>query len=157
MSAGMQQTTPAAEIVSFDRPEALPSWLDMDSLVAFLHHALKPYEDTPEDIRRGIEYALSDDPAKGGFVLVAHQEQRLLGALVMLRTAMGGYIPANILLFVAVDPATRGQGLGRRLVEQALEACDGPIKLHVEYDNPAKRLYERIGFTSKYAELRYQK
>ncbi|MEA1899074.1 MAG: GNAT family N-acetyltransferase, partial [Bacteroidota bacterium] len=32
----------------------------------------------------------------------------------------------------------------------------GNIKLHVEYDNPAKRLYERIGFTTKYAEMRYE-
>jgi hypothetical protein len=27
----------------------------------------------------------------------------------------------------------------------------------VEYDNPAKRLYERVGMKTKYAEMRYEK
>jgi hypothetical protein len=27
----------------------------------------------------------------------------------------------------------------------------------VEYDNPAKRLYERMGFSTKYAEMRWQR
>ena len=49
-----------------------------------------------------------------------------------------------------------GRGIGRRTIERALDQADGPVKLHVEYDNPAKRLYERIGFTSKYAEMRYE-
>ncbi|MDK2978441.1 MAG: hypothetical protein PWP52_1155, partial [Bacteroidales bacterium] len=31
------------------------------------------------------------------------------------------------------------------------------VKLHVEYDNPAKRLYERLGMTTKYAEMRLKK
>jgi ribosomal protein S18 acetylase RimI-like enzyme len=34
---------------------------------------------------------------------------------------------------------------------------NGDIALHVEYDNPAKNLYERAGFTSKYIEMRYNK
>ena len=52
-------------------------------------------------------------------------------------------------------PDLRGQGLGRRIIEEACGGLDGAVKLHVEYDNPAKRLYERIGFSTKYAEMRY--
>ena len=70
---------------------------------------------------------------------------------------MKGYVPENILLFVAVSPEERGKGMGRRIVEYALGKVEGGVKLHVEYDNPARRLYERIGFTSKYAEMRYVK
>jgi len=54
-----------------------------------------------------------------------------------------------------VDPKSRGCGIGRKLIRQALSRCAGDIKLHVEYDNPAIRLYERLGFSSKYAEMRY--
>lgn len=138
-----------------DSQDQLPEGLDLDRLVDFLHRSLKPYEDTPRDIRRGIEYALSQEPGQGGFAVLGMLDGRLAGALVMLETGMGGYIPENLLLFVAVDPQLRGRGLGRQIVEDALARCEGDVKLHVEYDNPAKRLYERIGFSSKYAEMRY--
>jgi len=43
------------------------------------------------------------------------------------------------------------------MLDLAIELCDGDVKLHVEYDNPAKRLYERIGFKNKYADMRFKK
>ena len=50
----------------------------------------------------------------------------------------------------------KGEGaFARRIIEEACGGLDGAVKLHVEYDNPAKRLYERIGFSTKYAEMRY--
>ena len=144
-------------------------WLTLEGLACLLHEWLKPYEDTVADIMRGIKDALAgeamtgakpyDSPKgqRGGFVLVAETDLKPLGALVMLRTGMKGYVPENILLFVAVDPSARGEGLGSRLVKHAIALCDGNVKLHVEYENPAKRLYERLGFTNKYAEMRYEK
>lgn len=142
-------------LIDVRHDDDLPEWLDRDGLVEFLHTSLKPYEDTKPDIASGVDYALSDAPGRGGFVVLAAEDERLMGALVMLNTGMKGYIPENLLLFVAVSPAARGRGLGRRIIEHAVGRCDGPVKLHVEYDNPAKRLYERLGFTSKYAEMRY--
>jgi ribosomal protein S18 acetylase RimI-like enzyme len=115
---------------------------------------MKPYEDAPEDIERALAYAFSSNPAEGGFLHLLRWRGHLAGALLMLNTGMGGYVPENILLFVSVDPELRGRGLGRVLVERSLRECKGSVKLHVEYDNPAKRLYERLGFTSKYAEMR---
>ncbi|MCW8831309.1 MAG: GNAT family N-acetyltransferase, partial [Gammaproteobacteria bacterium] len=44
----------------------------------------------------------------------------------------------------------------KSVVERALEEAEGDVKLHVEYDNPAKHLYERLGFTTKYAEMRWK-
>ncbi len=149
-----QTNAPPTELLVVRRDGELPPWLDRSELARFLHASLKPYEDTIPDIERGLDYAWSEAPGKGGYVVLAVDGQRLLGALVMLDTGMSGYIPENLLLFVAVDPATRGQGLGRRIIEHAVERCDGAVKLHVEHDNPAKRLYERLGFESKYAEMR---
>jgi len=148
-------TASELELIRVDSAPDLPGWLDLEALTEFLHESLKPYEDSVEDVRRGLEYALSNERGKGGFVILGVLENRLVGALTMLETGMAGYIPENLLLFVAVAPEMRGRGLGRRIVEDALARCDGAVKLHVEYDNPAKRLYERIGFTSKYAEMRY--
>lgn len=129
-----------------------PLWGQRNLLVSFLHKTMKPYEDSPADINRALDKMLSDET---GFAMLMEQGGKLVGALVMLDTGMSGYIPEHILLFVSVSPALRGQGLGRVLVEKSLAECNGQVKLHVEYDNPAKRLYERIGFTTKYAEMRY--
>lgn len=143
------------DILRIDNAGGFPEWLDKDGLAQFLHESLKPYEDAVPDIHKGLDYALSEKPGEGGFVLVGRVNGRLSASLVMLKTGMSGYIPENILLFVAVSPDSRGQGLGRQIIECAIAECQGNVKLHVEYDNPAKRLYERIGFTTKYAEMRY--
>ncbi|HAS45531.1 MAG TPA: GNAT family N-acetyltransferase, partial [Microscillaceae bacterium] len=71
-------------------------------------------------------------------------------------TGMKDYIPENILVYIAVHQEYRGAGLGGQLVEKALTSVKGSVALHVEPDNPAKRLYERMGFTNKYLEMRWQ-
>lgn len=146
-----------------------PGWLTPETLARLLYEWLKPYEDTVADIMSGIESALAGTAStaagdrenrtnrRGSFILVAGTGETPVGALVMLNTGMKGYVPENLLLFVAVDPSRRGKGIGSRLVQYAVELCEGNVKLHVEYDNPAKGLYEHLGFTNKYAEMRYEK
>ena len=48
-------------------------------------------------------------------------------------------------------------GLGLKLMNAAMEAAKGDIALHVEPENPAGFLYEKLGFTSKYKEMRLVK
>lgn len=132
-----------------------PSWADHAKVVQFFHETMEPYNDTVEDVTRALDYALVPEKGQGGFVMLAHRGEELLGALCMLKTGMSGYIPENILLFVTVSPDARGQGIGGQLIKHCLTQVDGEVKLHVEYENPAKRLYERLGFATKYAEMRW--
>jgi ribosomal protein S18 acetylase RimI-like enzyme len=132
-----------------------PANVTPDDVTRFLSRSLKPFDDPPEDIARGVADALSPAPPGNGFVLLALSGDRLVGSLVMLKTGMKGYVPENLLLYVAVDPEHRGKGIGGRLCREAKKAVEGVVKLHVEYDNPAKRLYERLGFENKYAEMRW--
>ena len=81
----------------------------------------------------------------------------MAGIVIMIETGMTDYIPEYFLVYVAVNSKLRGQGIGGKLIDESLAKADGDVALHVEYDNPAKRLYERLGFTSKYAEMRYKK
>jgi ribosomal-protein-alanine N-acetyltransferase len=70
---------------------------------------------------------------------------------------MDGYIPENILVYIATDKNHRGKGIGKMLIELTIEKTDGDIALHVDADNPAKKLYEKFGFTNPYLEMRLKK
>lgn len=131
--------------------------LTREQYVEFLHTHLDQFGDSKEAINKCIDFAFGKDGKLGGFLLAAYYEEKLVGALIINNTGMSGYIPEHILVYVAVDGSYRGKGFGKEVVEYALNECPGDVKLHVEYENPAKRLYERIGFTTKYAEMRYKK
>jgi GNAT superfamily N-acetyltransferase len=50
---------------------------------------------------------------------------------------------------ITVLPAFRNAGIGTTLLERLMaeaRAGDKPLRIHVEQDNPARRLYERLGF-----------
>ena len=143
--------------IKIENQEEFPINIDRKQVVRFLHETMKPYEDSLKAIEHSFDYLFSREVGKGGFLLLAVNRNRLIGALLMLNTGMKGSVPENILLFVSVLPSFRGNGIGRKLVECSIAECKGDVKLHVEYDNPAKHLYERIGFTNKYAEMRFIK
>jgi [ribosomal protein S18]-alanine N-acetyltransferase len=126
-------------------------------VVDFLFKALEQYGDAKHHIQACMDYVYSVDAGHGGEVFVAYQKHHLLGAVIVNRTGMSGFIPENILVYIAVDPSTRGLGIGKRLMDLAIEQTPGDIALHMEPDNPARRLYERLGFTSKYIEMRLHK
>ena len=144
------------EIKEIRKPEDFGE-LTKQQLVDFLFEHLDRFGDPKPDIEKSIDYALSQAEGKGGFLLAAYYENKLVGALVMNNTGMSGYIPENILVYIAVDASYRGKGFGEQIIRKSFEMADSDVKLHVEYDNPAKRLYERVGMENKYAEMRYKK
>ncbi len=127
---------------------------DNKKIAEFLFANLDQFGDKQEFILKAISYAMN--PAKGGFVLVAVEENEIVGAVVINRTGMDGYIPSNILVYIAVRSDQRGKGVGKKLMLEAMANTTGGVALHVEPDNPAKKLYEKLGFTNKYLEMRYQ-
>jgi ribosomal protein S18 acetylase RimI-like enzyme len=134
-----------------------PTTLEENELVDFLFESLDEFGDPKHHIRAAIEYSCSSHKGKGGFVVLGRIDNKLVGAVVINQTGMSGYIPENILVYIAVDSKTRGMGVGKQLMTKAMEMAKGSIALHVEPNNPAKFLYEKLGFTNKYLEMRYQK
>lgn len=131
--------------------------LTKKDFIDFLFNNLDRFGDPKDQIEMSIDYAFSKAEGKGGFLLAGFWENNLVSGLIMNKTGMSGYIPDNILVYVAVDANYRGKGIGAKTIQKSFELAEGDIKLHVEYDNPAKRLYERLGMTSKYAEMRLKK
>ena len=125
------------------------------TIANFLFTHLEQYGDQIEDILKCIDYAMN--PEKGGSIIVGLEEEKIVGVVILNNTGMGGFIPENILVYIAVDNSQRGKGFGKKLMQKAIDTAEGNIALHVEPDNPAKILYEKLGFTNKYLEMRLVK
>ena len=93
----------------------------------------------------------------GGLLVTSWDKEELIGVAVTNRTGMDGYIPQNILVYIATHKEYRGIGIGKQLLGEIIEQSEGDIALHVEPDNPAKRLYESFGFNNKYLEMRLKR
>lgn len=130
------------------------TFLQKNEIADFLFEHLGEYGDPKEDIMKCLDYALDSGLHAGGFVVLAREKNKIVGALVMNKTGMSGYIPENILVYIAVDANQRGKGIGGKIMDLALKMANGAVALHVEADNPARKLYERLGFTNKYLEMR---
>ncbi|MCC5938983.1 MAG: GNAT family N-acetyltransferase [Lunatimonas sp.] len=133
------------------------TYLQKKEIADFLFQHLDQYGDPHEHIMRCLDYALDQAVDKGGFAVLAREENLVVGTVVVNKTGMSGYIPENILVYIAVDASQRGKGLGKRLMQMAINMAQGSIALHVEPDNPARNLYEKLGFTNKYLEMRLTK
>jgi [ribosomal protein S18]-alanine N-acetyltransferase len=140
----------------FTQSEALTT-IEKAELVDFLYNHLDQFGDSKEAILKAIDYALLSYPLAGGFVLIARENNDIIGAVVMNKTGMEEYIPENILVYIAVHKKARGKGVGKQLMKEAIKMAKGNIALHVEPDNPAKYLYEKLGFENKYLEMRLTK
>ncbi|MEA2043577.1 MAG: GNAT family N-acetyltransferase [Bacteroidota bacterium] len=137
--------------------ENKPNTEEKNEVINFLFEQLENYGDPKQDIEKCIGYALKEYTSFGGFVLIAKEKTDILGAVVYNKTGMKDYIPDNILVYIATHKDHRGKGIGKQLMKKSIEISEGDIALHVEPDNPAKFLYEKIGFTNKYLEMRYKK
>ena len=124
-----------------------------ERIAGFLQKHLDEFGDEIADIQKCLNYVFD----WGGNILLAAKEGDIVGAVVLNETGMSGYIPENILVYIAVHQDYRGIGLGKNLMEQAIKITRGAIALHVEPENPAVHLYKRLGFTNKYLEMRFSK
>jgi len=129
----------------------------LDNIADFLFEHLDQYGDDISSIKRCIQFSQGQNGGLGGFVLAAAEDNEVVGAVVINKTGMGGYIPENILVYIAMHRRMRGKGLGKQLMKAAINKCEGDVALHVEKDNPARFLYEDLGFTNPYLEMRLKR
>ena len=128
-----------------------------DEVTDFLHEHLDEFGDDRQYIKECIEYSLSAEANKGGYVIVGKEDGKIVGSVVLNLTHMRGYHPPNYLVYIAVHENQRGKGRGRELMNKATEITEGDVALHVEPHNPARHLYDKVGYKSKYLEYRLTK
>ncbi|MDY0016541.1 MAG: GNAT family N-acetyltransferase [Candidatus Delongbacteria bacterium] len=144
------------EINIFDQVN-LPDENEKIAVLDFLYENLENYGDPKADILKAMDYALKLSESFGGFILSGTEDGKVIGAVVVNRTGMKDYIPENVLVYIATHKDHRGKGIGKKMMQKAVETAEGSLALHVEPDNPARFLYEKIGFTTKFIEMRYKK
>lgn len=137
--------------------ENKPDQNEKETILNFLFKNLEQYGDPKQDIEKCMNYALKETASFGGFIVTASVENNIAGAVIVNETGMKDYIPENILVYIATDTNQRGKGIGKALMQHAIDNAEGNIALHVEPDNPAIKLYEKLGFTNKYLEMRLNK
>ncbi len=143
------------EFKIIDQKNGIDQKFTNDTIASFLEVHLDRFGDKKEDILKCIAYVFN--PEKGGFITLGIEDNEIVGAVIINETGMEGFIPENILVYIAVHENQRGKGMGSQLMKKAIGHAKGNIALHVEPDNPAKKLYERLGFTNKYLEMRLQR
>ncbi len=110
---------------------ALVDWtqIEKDNFVAFQFNAQHTYY---QENYRDAEFSIILlDGQPGGRVYVDRREDE------------------HRIVDIALMPDQRGQGTGGRIMKDLLdEAADAGkiVRIHVEHDNPAMHLYERLGF-----------
>ena len=68
----------------------------------FLFKSLQEYGDPKSDINDAMNYALGLENSPGGFVLVAFDENKVVGSVVVNRTGMKKYIPEIVCMNFSV-------------------------------------------------------
>ena len=98
---------------------------------------------------RRAHYAAHYPHATQSVILV---EEIPVGQLTLERAAESIHV-----IDLSVLPGHRGQGLGTAVLKMLQAAAAGvPIRLSVWHDNPAGRLYARLGFAERSADAVYR-
>ena len=131
--------------------------LEKEAIINFLLANLEDYMDSRDNVSRAIEYALSKFPHQGGFVIIARDEQDIVGAMVVNRTNFEGYFAENILVFLAVSETSRRQGVATELLKQIKLYAKGDVMIRLDNKSSVRELFEKVGFSKDGTEFVFKR
>jgi ribosomal protein S18 acetylase RimI-like enzyme len=150
------------------RPAAAPADLEaigrLGALLVRVHHDFDPARflaATPQTERAYGSFLGSQLEKPNIVILVAEREGEVVGYTfsgVEGTDYMSLRGPAGVLYDIVVDPAHRGQGVGRELLDAALEAlmakgASQAVLSTAERNASAQRLFARAGFRRTMIEM----
>jgi GNAT superfamily N-acetyltransferase len=110
--------------------------------------AAVPWDVATKEAFLRMQFAAQDRHYRAGFPCASYdlivRGDEVLGRLYVDRAET-----AWLVIDLALLPERRGQGIGTQLLTELLAeagAADMPVQLHVERFNPARTLYDRLGF-----------
>jgi len=138
------------------------SRMDIEQITDFQSHAkdeilgtVKTYLAEYSDPLIEMNDALNNAIEKG-FILLAKQNEIILGVCIIVNTQFDDFIPTYHLAYIGTNMNSKGRGIGTELVKRAVDITEGKLSLHVDLDNRnAKKLYEKMGFKHVYNRMIY--
>ncbi len=118
--------------------------LHIERITSFIFKHSKGMGDSKSAIRKAIEYSAKEIPGFGGKVFVAEEKDKIIGAAVVNKTGMNGYIPENILVHIATHKNCTEKNLRKKLIQAAKQNCNGEVALYMKPSNPSTFYYEVI-------------
>jgi ribosomal protein S18 acetylase RimI-like enzyme len=110
--------------------------------------AVVPWDASTKEAFLRMQFAAQDTYYHANFPQASYDlimgGEQVLGRLYLDRGEMAWNV-----IDIALLPEHRGKGIGSRLMTEVLAeagAADKPVQIHVERFNPARRLYDRLGF-----------
>ena len=88
-----------------------PNESEKKEVIDFLFENLDQDGDPGKHIEKAIDYSTKAYSSFGGFTMLLQEQDIIKRAVVINRTGMSGYIPENILVYIAIDKSSRGEGL----------------------------------------------
>lgn len=135
----------------------MASTLRINIIVNFIFNNQVGSQDTKINIYRSVEYALSPYKYQGGFVLLAEKNKSILGSVVVNRTNMEGYVPKNLMVYLAADPDSAIPDFEKILLSKVIQLTSSELACHITVDNPAMKIFEDVGFKKNFFEMRLKK
>lgn len=135
----------------------MASTLRINIIVNFIFNNQVGSRDTKINIYRSVEYALSPYKYQGGFVLLAEKNKSILGSVVVNRTNMEGYVPKNLMVYLAADPDSAIPDFEKILLSKVIQLTSSELACHITVDNPAMKIFEDVGFKKKFFEMRLKR
>jgi ribosomal protein S18 acetylase RimI-like enzyme len=142
----------------------MPAIGKLGALLVRAHHEFDPKRfiaATPQTARGYGSYLGSQLDNPDVIVLVAEQDGEVIGytyAGVEGMDYMSLRGPAGVVYDIVVDPAHRGKGIGRKLLDATLDALKSAgspraVLSTAERNEPAQRLFDRAGFRRTMIEM----
>lgn len=143
-------------ITTFDAYTRL-SFLNIDKITNFLDQHLDKRKDDKSAIRKSLLYAAKEISGLGGYAFIIEKKDQIIGATVINKTGMSEYQSENLLVYLVVHKEFRNLGIATKLLNEAINYCNGNITLNINKKNDAIELFEKNGFESKKIQMTLHK
>lgn len=135
-----------------DRENQDVNLIEREEIAEFIQDNSFGHRDSLDNINNAINYVFKGE---GGFILLQYNNYQILtGVAVMNETGMRGYLSDNILVYLAVSKKVIDRRISEEIVIETINRSEGDISLHLEKRNPARFIFEKLGFTNPFLEMR---
>lgn len=133
---------------------------DLDQLVPLFDGYRVFYKQT-SDLKAAYIFLAERISKNQSTILIAEKEDKLVGfTQIYPLFSSVSMQPLHLLNDLFVDPNCRGEGIGEKLLEAAkefaIEQGSKGLNLETHHTNPAKKLYERLGWVNDQEYLHFE-